>query len=230
LDFVCVLKTGGAYSVTHVEALRDLLLRFNPDARLYCLTDERRPIEGVISQPLRHDLPGWFSKLEIFELDLHSFIYVDLDVIITGPISLHIPSGLWLLRGFKGHGVNSSVMLVNGHFASLTQDFLQNRDQAIRDYTTAGRGWGDQDFIRDSGLMSGFIQDCCPGLAGSWRQSLNYRMGVIDDAPSILVFHGQPKPEQVRFQVLGPHRIRLFAFRYLPQFLFYRFRRRSVGA
>jgi hypothetical protein len=213
--FVCVLKSGGSYDAGHVERLAANIRRFQPDAEILCLTDLPALTDGITVVPLRHELRGWFSKLEVFALPLERFIYVDLDVIFTSRIDIDVPPGLWILRGFKGKGVNSSVLLVNGNFRRILEAFLQDPQRLTQEYASADK-WGDQDFIRDSGLITGYIQDIDPGLAGSWRQSLRYRMGWIADAPSILIFHGKPKPEQMIVRLYGQRRIFIFSWTYLP--------------
>ena len=84
-------------------------------------------------------------------------------------------------------------------------------------------GWFSKLAILGSGFITGCIQDRFPTLAGSWRQTLHYRMGVIADVPSILVFHGQPKPQDLR--LLGPRRVALFPWAILPHALVHRLRR-----
>lgn len=223
--FVCVLKSGGSYHAQHVQDLLAGLRRYQPQARLVCLTDLPDVGPGVEVVPLQHNLPGWFSKLEMFALPLAAFLYIDLDVVFTGPVDIDIPDGLWILRGFKGQGVNSSVLLVRGQYPQILDSFVQDRERLIPEYS--GPKWGDQDYILDSGCITGFIQDRFPTLAGSWRQTLHYRMGVIADAPSILVFHGKPKPQDLRLRLLGPHRVALFAWTYLLHAMAHRLRRRT---
>jgi hypothetical protein len=215
LPFVCVLKSGGAYTARHVEALAANIRRFQPDARIVCLTDLPSMPPGIEAVALRHGLKGWFSKLEIFALPLQQFLYLDLDVVVTSRIDVEAAHGLWILRGFKGRGVNSSVLLVNGSFRRILDDFLVDPARLTQEYASADK-WGDQDFIRDSGLVTGYVQDVSPNLAGSWRQTLRYRMGRIDDAPSILVFHGKPKPESMVIRLHGGNRIFIFSWTYLP--------------
>ncbi len=211
---VCVCKSGGEYGVAQVQALQRQLRRHAPGARLICLSDLPSMPEGVELRPLRHDLPGWFSKLEIFALPERCFLYLDLDVVITRNPLVDAPPGLWLLRGFKGHDYNSSLMLVHGHYQGILERFLHDKAGNIHAYSSGGVGWGDQDFIRDSGLVTGALQDLHPNLAASWKVDLNYRMGWIEPAPAVLVFHGSPKPEQLRIDNPRPGRVRVRSWRY----------------
>ena len=210
---VCVCKSGGEYGVAQVQALQRQLRRHAPGARLICLSDLPSMPEGVELRPLRHDLPGWVSKLEIFALPERCFLYLDLDVVITRNPLVDAPPGLWLLRGFKGHDYNLSLMLVNGNFGSILEDFLLDVQGHIAAYSGA-KGWGDQDFIRDSGLVSGSLQKLHPNLAASWKVDLRYRMDWIEPAPAVLVFHGRPKPEELRIDNPRPGRVRVRSWRY----------------
>ena len=89
----CVLKTGVwrnrhmrvEYGPDHVRWLRDQFPRYVGTAyRFVCLSDI--PIAGVDVIPLRDDLPGWWSKLELFR-ELEDAFYVDLDTVIVGDIT-----------------------------------------------------------------------------------------------------------------------------------------------
>lgn len=219
--FVCVLRGGGSYDASHVISLAKSLRRFNPGARLVCFTDLHIPDSTIEVVPLRHGLQGWFSKLEIFSLIDQPFIYVDLDVVITGSIDIRLGKGLYLLRGFGSGSVNSSVMYVDGDFRPILNDFLLDISGNQRAYSVPER-WGDQDFIRDSGLISGFLQDVSPELAASWKKDLEYQMGRIYHPPKILVFHGTPKPEELWIRFLSEGAVFIFSFRYFLKYLFRR--------
>ena len=192
----------------HVAALQQQLARHAPGARLICLTDLPDMPAGVERRALQHDLPGWFSKLEIFDLPERCFLYIDLDVFITRSPLTDAPPGLWLLRCFKGRDFNSSVMLVNGNYRRILERFLADTQANLQAYSGC-TGWGDQDFIRDSGQISGALQDLHPNLAASWKVDLRYRMDWIDPAPAVLVFHGKPKPEQLRIENPKPGWVRM---------------------
>lgn len=225
---VCVLKSGGHYCADHVKALADNVRQFNPGARVVCLSDiELRGVD-VERVPLRHDLKGWFSKLEVFELDEPEFLYLDLDVVVTGPIQVALGPGLFLLRDFGVGAVNSSVMYVRGNFRPILDIFLSNRDGFTAEYAVPEK-WGDQDFIRDHGQITGFIQDLAPGLAASWKRDLHYQMGWIRQPPGILVFHGKPKPDELTIRHASGKGLYVFGWRYWPKSLLKRLRRGSTA-
>ncbi len=167
---------------------------------------------------MKHNLKGWFSKLEIFGLDEPRFLYLDLDVTVTGPIDVSLGAGLFILRGFNNGSVNSSVMYVDGSFRPILDRFLSNKEGYSIEYT-AGDKWGDQDFIRDFGDITGYLQDHAPGLAASWKRDYHCQMGWIAQPPRILVFHGHPKPDELTLRH-DPHRgLYVFSWRYWPKSL-----------
>lgn len=92
---ICVYKTGGSYFWSYVKALKASLdvyeTRYN---RFVCLTnaDLSNEMTGSIELwSLRHNLPGWWSKIELFELGKfgqgETVIYFDLDTLILRNIN-----------------------------------------------------------------------------------------------------------------------------------------------
>lgn len=94
MKIVCVYKSGGDFDVRYVRALKAALTKFCPvPFDLYCLTDLSYEVEAYAKAiPLRHDWPGWWSKLELFNPELpfnqdnDSVLYFDLDVLILRDI------------------------------------------------------------------------------------------------------------------------------------------------
>ena len=103
--FVCVLKSGGTGSAWNTDgkvfydekyvkvlaaALKDAGCSQYP---LVCLTDIPEAV-APYAYPVRlqHDWPGWWSKCEIFRHGLlpSPFIYLDLDVMILGPVGEYV--------------------------------------------------------------------------------------------------------------------------------------------
>ncbi len=91
---ICVYKTGGDFDLRYVEALRFATERYLGFGHEFvCLTDDVKgvsSIKGVTAIKLKHNWPGWWSKIELFRPDLSSdntTIYFDLDVLILKDIS-----------------------------------------------------------------------------------------------------------------------------------------------
>jgi hypothetical protein len=216
--FLCVLKSGGSYNQQHVISLAKNIWRYNPDARIICMTDTKIENSNIETIPLTHNLKGWFSKLEIFKISESPFLYVDLDIYVTGKIAFDLPKGLYLLRGFSTGAVNSSVMYINGNYRYILEKFLENPEAYANEYSVPEK-WGDQDFIRDHGKISGLLQEEVPGLAKSWKRDLNHKIGVIHHPPKILVFHGNPKPENLFIRKIGENSILIYSLLYGIKYL-----------
>ncbi len=225
---VCVLKSGVfkpwtqkdytvQYGPHHVQWLRDQFARLpmSQPYRFVCMTDIEVP--GVETVPLKDNLPGWWSKLEIFR-EFRQAAYIDLDTVPLGDVA----SALFRKNKFvmsahltRRHGVNSSVMSWNGDYRFLYDKFIENKEQIMREYVFAGR-WGDQDFIKDTLIASkqGPIekfQHTLPDFVLSYKHDiLNRGMSLRFGArkrvrlrgewwklPHIVAFHGSPKPYEV---------------------------------
>ena len=80
-----VLRSGGEFQPSHVQALQRQAARWAPKAKFVCLSDVEVP--GVERIPLKYDWPGWFSKMELFRPDIAGdFLCTDLDNVFLGPL------------------------------------------------------------------------------------------------------------------------------------------------
>ena len=87
ITVACVLKSGGDFTPEHVYALKNALNEHLPEHRFYCFTDvDCMPVWMI---PLIHDLPGWWSKMELCRPDEipGTVLYIDLDTVILGDLS-----------------------------------------------------------------------------------------------------------------------------------------------
>ena len=166
-----VLKSGGPYGVEYVERISDALSRCSDVAYFYpelrCLTDfpEHELDHCCEVRPLKHNWPGWWSKIELFRPDLPNVpaIYLDLDTIILGDIEklgdIAERVEFASLRGFnqnlkdpdKKENFASGVMA--GSFYKLShiyEKFKKNTYASIR-RNSRHRDWrhGDQGFIAE---------------------------------------------------------------------------------
>ena len=156
---------------------------------------------------------GWWYKLEIFAKQ-HNLqgknLYVDLDVIIIKDLKIFwdliITNSLYICRDFNRQflptyqACNSSVMgWSNNSFDYLNDKFIAKSKEIMSKYR------GDQDYIQMYADSKIFWPD---DLAMSWKWecwrrgkigSANYKsekpQTFIKQNTRILVFHGQPKPE-----------------------------------
>ena len=88
ITVACVLKSGGRYNADWVYKLQEMVRqRLSLPHHFVCLSDI--PIPGVDVILLRHDWPGWWSKIELFGPSLYHakrILYLDLDVLVTGSL------------------------------------------------------------------------------------------------------------------------------------------------
>jgi hypothetical protein len=123
LTIACVYKSraispvggliGGTYDVTWVQKLQRAVARnITVPHRFVCLTDVS--ILGVETIPLRHNWPGWWSKVELFRPGLFHgpVLYFDLDVMITGNLDpMTGPFEGMVMLGDKLDGIMNSTAM-----------------------------------------------------------------------------------------------------------------------
>lgn len=179
----CVRK-GDKYGPEYVLKLQRMVRRHLPPeagCTFVCLTDKHIP--GVLCENLTEDLPGWWSKLEVFKLG-EPTLYFDLDVVITGNLSPVLAwQGFGIVRDWWLPGFNSSVMRLNGDEEYLLRDF--RRDLMNRYHM------GDQQWITER------MPDA-KTFPAHWFPSLkaNKCFDAPPDDALAIIFHGEPKPCQ----------------------------------
>lgn len=229
VDCACLIH-GDRYSIDYVVRLNNMLTRwFSIPVRLHVYTESGRDIP---SEFIKHDLvdwgfggprSSWWYKLQIFDSDHHDgrMIYFDLDTVIVGNLDwlllLTVDEYLWGVRDFKylwksgSHSMNSSVMLWDTHhYRWLLDRFIGDRVDHVR-----GLFAGDQDYINqwvkipqlrlfdEDRVLSWRWQALDGGYNFSERRHRRVGEGtVVDDRASILVFHGDPKPDEVSDPVI----------------------------
>jgi hypothetical protein len=204
---VCVLKTGKftnqhftvQYAPRHVRWLRDQFAKHLPGAPFVCLTDVA--VATVDCEPLRHDWPGWWSKMELFRFQ-GPLLYVDLDTVIVGSMAqiaaLPQPGDFWAMSSlFRREGImNSGLMAWNGDFRFLYEVFAADPQRHMRECVTPSV-WGDQGFIqrelRAAGRAWKPFQAAVPHQVISVKADLKLRLPPPPSA-RVVCFHGIPKP------------------------------------
>ena len=187
------------YTPDHVRWLRDQIPPHCGTAyRFVCLSDV--PIGGVDVIPLRDDLPGWWSKLELFR-ELEDAFYLDLDTVIVGDITRMVkhPHRFTVLRNLssKADGrIGSGVMAWRGDYSHIYREFMDDPRRHMAECVTPQK-WGDQGFIQcvQKGDWDHF-QDLWPGRVQSFK--VDMRHGDPRKNCRIVCFHGKPKPWEVK--------------------------------
>jgi hypothetical protein len=190
---VACVMTGDKYNERHVRLLRDGVRRWGlGNYEFVCISD--RHIAGTRIIPAK--LPGWWAKLQLFELR-EPLIYFDLDVVITDYLKplvdwnafgiiwdylnpAEVPDNVIHTKMF-----NSSVMRLTGNEFHVWEQFCTKPEAVMSRYV---RG-GDQRWI------TARMPDA-KTFPPAWFPS--YRFDKCEDAvpPEALavIFHGHPKP------------------------------------
>jgi hypothetical protein len=231
VDCACVIH-GDAYSWDYVEKLYNMLNRYiTPGIRLHVYTEASRPVPSHMIKHVLDDwsLSGskssWWYKIQLFDTKhfCGPLLYFDLDVVITSNIDwiCQLPlEHCWTARDFKylwrptAYNINSSIMWWHTHrYYHVYESFIRQNLQ-----TVVQRYHGDQDFI----------MECIPqknrrfldiDRIKSWRWEAldggyNFNKRVyyapktgtnLTPATSVLVFHGNPKPDQIDDPVIAQY-------------------------
>ena len=191
-----VYKTGGAYTPEHVRMLEDAL---GADVPLTVYTDDLEMLSkrGSFARQLTYHLPGWWSKMELFNPALpDDIIYFDLDTafrrrpkLLLDPVRQPM-----ILRDFnRPDGLQSSVMAIPHYFkAFVWKHWMEGPEEWME--LLGADGLGDQAFLEKvSYKFWGILQDRYPGEYVSWKvDQLAGRS--LPPVARVIVFHGQPKP------------------------------------
>lgn len=198
---VCV---GDKYSNDDVWTLERMVqANINQPYIFKCLSD--RQIPGVHTEISKHSWPGWWSKLELFEIATEGHhLYFDLDVVITGSIDGLVSDRLSMPKNWaqSGHGgCQSSVMAWGDNYSFLAGCFdpMELSAPSNGNFGWYGRYkfWGDQEYITH------FVGEPGAGkveeMHGIYSYKYHCRQSLPPDA-KVVCFHGLPKPDQVNDQ------------------------------
>jgi hypothetical protein len=232
IDCACVIH-GDGYDWIYVDRLYNMLTRhFTKGIRLHVYTEHSRSVPDHMIKHVLDEWPGlsgrrrsWWYKMQLFNPDHYAgqLLYLDLDTVIVNDLDwiLNLDTRyFWSIRDFqflwKPHfqGINSSLMYWNTvSFAKIWEDFsIQDINQIRKKYN------GDQDYLSDvlPATKRKFIDNI---RALSWRwQALDGGMNFqtrthkipnkgteFGSKTSLLIFHGNPKPDQVQDPVVQSH-------------------------
>lgn len=220
---VC-LKHGTKYSSDYVNKLYNMVHRNSTvDFNFVCLTDDPIGLYDyikVIKLP-EYDLKGWWFKTWIFSNEFPisgTILFMDLDIVIVNNIDElweYNPGTFCIIRDFNRCTIptwekfNSSIMRFESHRYTKIWDLL------YRDFAQIRFFHGDQDWLNKH--LTNFVY--WPDI---WIQSYKWeirnrhdltRVGEkkkfktvsnleISDDIKILVFHGEPNPEDVEDDII----------------------------
>lgn len=195
LTVVCVLKSGGEYGPRYVEAMRNMVGRhLTLPHKFICFSDMG---EGLGFQPLKYGMPGWWSKLELFQVK-GPVLYFDLDTVILGNIdrmgkaAMAMPENtMQMLTPFNQKRREagewaSGVMAWHGDFRYLLDGPPQDKQHAFY------KGW-DQVYIFNELLKHGVPITAINQSAHIYSSKRHCQNGVPAGA-EVICFHGNSRP------------------------------------
>lgn len=222
IKIACVLKSGG-FNLEYVfKLLRAVERTVTQKHSFIVLSDLYMPPKGdpirnglentdIDWRPLINDLPGWWSKMELFRIP-GPVLYFDLDTVLTGNIDglcnavYSLYNNMLMLRGFKHRDVASGVMAWNSDMSWVVEQFLKIVKQAtfveIKDALRMRVGSamfrGDQEWLshlfRSCNTPIVFAQDVFKGI---YSYKNHVRQNSVPKNAKVICFHGSPRPHEL---------------------------------
>lgn len=189
-----VLRAGGKhnYGPEHVTRLCALLDQHLPNWPRIILSDV--PVPGEMTAPLRHNWPGWWSKMELMRPDISGdLFYLDLDTTPVGDLSAMASIGTLTALSDRRSGINSSAMYLPEAYRQKLWALwlLGGPDNMMKQYR------GDQDFLYAQFPRRWRTFDASlPGCAASFKRQIQPGRGV-PQGTALVYYHGHPKPWQL---------------------------------
>lgn len=183
---VTVLRSGGEYKPEHVQRLAKQI------PNLKCFSDI--PVPGVHCIPLKHNWPGWWSKMELFGPGLDTdILHFDLDTTIVGDITPLLKVGkTTLLTDFYYPDVFASGLMYiqQSDKARVYEQFMADPQSHMARYTKPPL-IGDQGFLNSVLTNPQRWQKVLPNKVVSYKVHCKE---TIPEGASVVCFHGKPRP------------------------------------
>jgi hypothetical protein len=202
MKVICVLKSGGEYDEEWLRKLRDGVARnLTIPYTFHCLSD----IDVPDRIPLRHNWPGWWSKIELFRVVDGPTLYLDLDTVVTGNLDhfASVPHDFAMLRNFHNpQMVGSGVMWFRKPLRKVYDSFCEKpfKHIAYHEAKRDGPYLGDQAFVWDSLGRKVEVLD----NLGIRSYKMHCKQG-LPEGTSLVCFHGLPKAPEVETDWMAAH-------------------------
>ena len=208
----CVYKTGGDFTAEYVHKLVSAVRRHSSFILdVVCLTDDKDLQGNFRTVLLEKNLPGWWSKLELFKRNIFKtkyVLYFDLDTIIIKNIDRmydfqfsFIGLKPWNVANRKRGYAASGIMFFDPEYCHFLYD---NFDKSVMNNYAGDQGYISEALMKN-GLSYCFFQDKIQGIYSYKRQC---RLSIPGDA-KIICFHGRPRPHEVVSQAVGQRQRKL---------------------
>ncbi len=204
---VCVLKSGGEYDEKYVHNLRAMVKRHSTvPYEFYCYADIELKDKTIKKIQLQNNLPGWWSKIELFRhlFDGKYVVYLDLDTLICDNIDklLKPCESFAMLEGFKSKRPASGIMTWKGDYSFVLEELLKDPETLM--YKKDGLKM-DQRFIAKVLTARGII----PEPIQARVQVCSFKNDIKETKKingfDIVCFHGVPRPHQSDHKLVKEH-------------------------
>jgi hypothetical protein len=224
-DCACVIHSSG-YDWIYVERLYNMLTRnLSGSVRMHVYTEHHRSVPPHMIKHCLEDWPGvsgpkrsWWHKMQLFNPEHHrgNLLYFDLDCVIVRDIDWITELStekFWTIKDFRYlqnpmlSTINSSIMWWNvdrysyvwDKFKSLDIDQTVKQYQGDQDFLNATIDYNNRRYFDGNKLESYRWQVLDSGYDFEKRQYRHPGKGpVISGETSIVVFHGHPKPHEIK--------------------------------
>lgn len=194
-NIVLVLRMGGRYGIADVMLILRNIHLTTENVNVYCLTDvftEETRLNHVTFLPLKHNYPGWWSKMELFAPELENlrpFLFLDLDTVVNGSVEPVFPPYnqlFYSLEDFYRPGGLASGMMFIPRENEKVKKIWDNWITFPNDHMKRFRG--DQDFIQETiGKPDHFFSD---EMVTTFKPAGKLR--TTRPIQPVVCFHGQP--------------------------------------
>jgi hypothetical protein len=202
---ICVLKSGGDFDKQYVINMKNMLSRnLSTPFRFVCMADIDN-IDGCEVIPLKDNLQGWWSKIEMFRpglFDSELKIYFDLDTVVIGNINdLAALNGIlyglrpWNIKNLANGEMAAGLIAWKGNVCDFLYEkfnkavipgFRSPQDYISKTLNAVNKPWTP-------------LQDVIPGIKSYKREC---RSGT-PPGTRIVCFHGRPRVHECRDRWVG---------------------------
>ncbi len=213
---VCVLKRGGAYSTKYVSRLEEAVrVHTTVPYRFLCLTDDDVDCCDVVR--LKHNWPGWWSKIELFRDDLESCqsLYFDLDTLVVGNIDALVDVAnrvnFAALRGFNtkyGRNVeNLASGIMVGNFLLNSQVCTKFLEDPQGHMSESRQNWrhGDQGYLASVlGMDVPRLQNALPDDYIVGKRTARDKSFILPDT-RVIAWSGEPRLHRAKDEFIADY-------------------------
>lgn len=202
MNIICLYWVGDFrgrdYTVNDILRLRQSVDKhIDRPYKFYCLTNDLTSEIPAIKIPLKHNWPGWWSKIELHRPDLPEgrTLYLDLDSHIISNLApiLDFPGNLVMFptkatkkkiknidSSFAYHYQAATMLFTPGSTKEVYNKFKKHPETYMRKF------YGDQD------IMGKWIPNQ-PMFPDRWMQKLNHCRNMIKPPEGTIIITGRPK-------------------------------------